>query len=42
MKKSIAMIITAIAFIILVTRKIGLSCNSKYLYNTSKFIDNKT
>ena len=32
----------AIAFIILVTRKIGLSCNSKYLYNTSKFIDNKT
>ena len=32
----------AITFIILVTRKIGLSCHNKKLYNTSKFIDNKT
>ena len=31
-----------ITFIILVTRKIGLSCQNKDLYNTSKFIDNKT
>ncbi len=31
----------AISIIILVTRKIGLLCTNKYLYNTSKYINNK-
>ena len=31
----------AIAFIILVTRKIGLACLNKELYNTSKFINSR-
>ena len=31
----------AISIIILVTRKIGLVCANQYLYNTSKFINNK-
>ena len=31
----------AITFIIVITRKIGLSCNNKYIYNTSKFINDK-
>ena len=32
---------TAIIIIILVTRKIGLACLNRYLYNTSKYINNK-
>jgi hypothetical protein len=32
----------AITLIILFTRKIGLSCHSKEIYNTSKFINSKT
>ena len=37
-------IITSLAFtfIIVLTRKIGLSCMNKGLYNTSKYINNKT
>ena len=31
----------AISIIILVTRKIGLACANQYLYNTSKYINNK-
>ena len=31
----------AISIIILITRKIGLSFLNKYLYNTSKYINNK-
>ena len=31
----------AITFVILITRKIGLSCLNKELYNTSKYIDSK-
>jgi hypothetical protein len=32
----------ALVFIIVLTRKIGLSCSNKELYNTSKYINNKT
>ena len=32
----------AVTFIIVFTRKIGLSCANKYFYNTSKYINNKT
>ena len=31
----------ALTFIILITRKIGLSCSNKHLYNTSKYINSK-
>ena len=31
----------AISIIILVIRKIGLSCSNKIMYNTSKYINNK-
>ena len=31
----------AISIIVLVTRKIGLSCSNKNIYNTSKYINNK-
>jgi hypothetical protein len=31
----------AISIIILITRKIGLSCLNKYIYNASKYINNK-
>ena len=31
----------AITIAILVTRKIGLACSNSYLYNTSKYINNK-
>jgi len=31
----------SVTLIILITRKIGLSCSNKYLYNISKFVNNK-